>query len=134
MMVHPSRQAWQAMPSSPFISSRVWLGLPSKGGTKTLRGALMSMGFIPQPLPPERAARRSALATLADGALAFADVRWPSTHGWRRLLDRLRRSGPDTASRQHITLSRLDGGHGGPQDRAWKRSWSGADDGATADL
>ena len=108
-MAHPSQQAWQAMPSSRFVSSRVWLDLPSKGGTGTLRSALMSMGFIPRPLPLEPAARRSALATLADGALAFADVSWPSTHRWR-CLDRLCRAVPDTASRQRIALSRLDGG------------------------
>lgn len=125
-MLHPSQQAWQAMPSSRFVSSRVWLDLPSKGGTGTLRGALMSMGFIPQPLPLEPAARRSALATLADGALAFADISWPATHGWRRL-DRLCRAVPDTASRQRITLSRLDGGHVSPQDRFWAKSLGFAD-------
>lgn len=54
-------------------------------------GALLSMGFIPQPLPLEPAARRNALATLTEGALALVDVSWPSTHEWRRL-DRLCRA------------------------------------------
>lgn len=117
-MAHPSRQAKPVMPSTRLVHSRLWLDLPSMGGTNALRGALMSMGFIPRPLPLEAAARRSALATLADGALAFVDVSWPSTHEWLRL-DRLCLAVADAASRQRITLSRLDGGHVSPQDRAW---------------
>lgn len=117
-MKRSTPQAWPAVQPARFVSSRVWLDLPSQGGTGALRGALMSLGFIPQPLPMEAAARRSALATLADGALVFADVSWPSTHEWRRL-DRLCRAVPDAASRQRITLSRLEGGHVSPQDRAW---------------
>lgn len=104
--------------SARIVSTRVWLDLPSTGGTGALRAALLSLGFIPQPLPLEPEARRQALASLADGALAFIDVSWPSPREWRRL-DRLWRAVPDTASRQRITLSRLDGGHVSPQDRAW---------------
>ena len=113
-------------PSTRIISARVWLDLPSTGGTDALRGALISMGFIPQPLPFEPEARRRALASLADGALAFIDVSWPSPRAWRRL-DRLWQAVPDAASRQRITLSRLDGGHVSPQDRSWAASLGFAD-------
>jgi hypothetical protein len=117
-MTHHTAPARPSPPRGRIVSARVWLDLPPNGGTGALRGALMSMGFIPQPLPLEPAARRHALASLADGALAFIDVSWPSTHAWRRL-DRLWQAVPDAASRQRITLSRLDGGHVSPQDRDW---------------
>lgn len=70
--------------------TRIWLDLPSGGGDDALRGALMAMGLIPQPLPLpiDPTPRKQALATLADIALAFIDVFDPAlrqAHGASRL-------------------------------------------------
>ncbi|MCU0964206.1 MAG: hypothetical protein MUF08_03895 [Burkholderiaceae bacterium] len=45
--------------------TRIWLDLPSGGGTDALRGALMAMGLIPQPLPHDPLPRGQGLATSA---------------------------------------------------------------------
>jgi len=106
--------------------TRIWLDLPSGGGAGALRGALMAMGLIPQPLPIDPVPRQRALATLADGALAFIDVSDPTLHGRRPLLALLQAL-PDPAAAQRIVLSRSRGGHVSPQDRAWMQSLGFAD-------
>lgn len=106
--------------------TRVWLHLPSGPGADALRGALMAMGLIPQPLPKDAAPRRQALATLAEGALAFLDVSDPELHGHRPFAA-LRLALPDRSAAARIALSRTEGGHVSPQERAWARSLGFAD-------
>lgn len=106
--------------------TRVWLGLPAEGGTDALRGALMAMGLIPQPLPLDAEPRRQALSTLADGALAFLDVSDPALHG-APPLSTLMQALPDPSAAGRIMLSRTRGGHVSPQDRAWVRGLGLAD-------
>jgi hypothetical protein len=106
--------------------TRVWLGLPSGGGSESLRGALMAMGLIPQPLPPDAEPRRRALATLTEGALAFLDVADPALHA-ARPLSALVQALPDPSAAGRILLGRTRGGHVSPQDRAWARSLGFAD-------
>lgn len=106
--------------------TRIWLDLPSGGGTDALRAALMAMGLIPQPLPLDDEPRRRALATLADGALAFLDVSDPALHGARPLAA-LTEALPGPSAAGRILLSRTQGGHVSPQDRAWARSLGFAD-------
>jgi Domain found in Dishevelled, Egl-10, and Pleckstrin (DEP) len=106
--------------------TRIWLDLPSGGGADTLRAALMAMGLIPQPLPLDPAPRRQALATLTAGALAFLDVSDPALHG-ARPLSALVKALPDPSVAGRIMLSRTQGGHVSPQDRAWVRGLGFAD-------
>lgn len=106
--------------------ARVWLDLPSGGGADALRAALMAMGLIPQPLPLEAEPRRRALATLTEGALAFVDVSDPALHG-ARPLSALVQALPHPSAANRIMLSRTQGGHVGPQDRAWVKSLGFAD-------
>jgi hypothetical protein len=97
---------------------RIWLDLPPSGGAAALKGALIAMGLVPQPLPVDVVKRRQALATLSDGALAFIDVSDPALHG-RRPLSALLELLPDTAARGRVMLSRARGGHVSAQDRNW---------------
>lgn len=106
--------------------TRVWLALPSGGGADALRGALMAMGLIPQPLPLDPAPRRQALATLAEGALAFVDVSDPAWHGHRPLAN-LQQALPVRSAAGRIVLSCIHGGHVSPPERAWARSLGFAD-------
>lgn len=101
--------------------TRIWLDLPSGGGTEALRAALIAMGLMPQPLPPEPELRQRALATLSDGALAFLDVSDAALHG-QRPLSALLQALPQPSAAGRILLSRSRGGHVPPQDRAWARS------------
>lgn len=106
--------------------TRVWLDLRRGGGADALRAALMAMGLVPQPLPRDPGPRRQALATLADGALAFLDASDPALHG-PRPLSALLRTLPDPSAAGRIMLSRTRGGHVSPQDRAWARGLGFAD-------
>jgi hypothetical protein len=106
--------------------TRLWLDLPSGGGTEALRGALMAMGLIPQPLPLDPEPRQRALATLADGALAFLDVSNPVLHGPRPFAQLLQAL-PDAGAAGRVMLGRTRGGHVSPQDRAWARGLGFAD-------
>jgi hypothetical protein len=98
--------------------TRLWLDLPARGGAAALKGALIAMGLIPQPLPTEPTQRRQALASLDDGALAFLDVASPGLHG-RQPLEALLRDLPDMQARGRVMLGRARGGHVCPQDRRW---------------
>jgi hypothetical protein len=123
------RQRPRATKAAQYASAartRIWLDLPAAGGADLLKAGLMAMGLIPQPLPLDAAPRRRALATLADGALAFVDVSDPALHG-RRPLDALMRALPDPTAASRIMLSRTQGGHVSPQDRAWMRGLGFAD-------
>jgi hypothetical protein len=106
--------------------ARIWLDLPSGGGADALRAALLAMGLIPQPLPLDAEPRRRALATLTDGGLAFLDVSDPALHG-ARPLSALLQALPEPSVAGRILLSRTQGGHVSPQDRAWARSQGFAD-------
>jgi hypothetical protein len=106
--------------------TRIWLDLPSGGGTEALRGALMALGLIPQPLPLDPEPRRRALATLANGALAFVDLSDPALHGPRPFAALLQAL-PDAGAAGRVMLSRTRGGHVSPQDRAWAHDLGFAD-------
>jgi hypothetical protein len=106
--------------------TRIWLDLPSGAGAEALRTALMAMGLIPQPLPLGAEPRRQALASLTEGALAFLDVSDPALHG-ARPLSALLQALPDASAAGRIMLSRTQGGHVSPQDRAWARRLGFAD-------
>lgn len=144
-MVHPTLPSFAAPPRGLSVPSarpggtdmkaaqhataartRIWLDLPSGGGADALRAALMAMGLIPQPLPLDAEPRRRALATLAEGALAFLDVANPALHGVRPL-STLLQALPEPSVAGRILLSRTRGGHVSPQDRAWARSLGFAD-------
>lgn len=106
--------------------TRVWLDLPAGGGSEVLRGTLMVMGLIPQLLPLDPEPRRRALASLADGALAFLDASDPALHGPRPFAALLQAL-PDAGAAGRVILGRTRGGHVSPQDRAWVRSLGFAD-------
>ena len=108
----------KAARSATAARMRIWMDLPPSGGAGALKGALISMGLVPQPLPMNAAQRRQALETLSDGALAFIDVSDPALHG-RLPLGRLLEELPDTAARGRVMLSRAGGGHVSAQDRDW---------------
>lgn len=91
-----------------------------------MRGALIAMGLVPQPLPADPPGRRHALASLSDGALAFVDVSEPRQQG-RRPLAELLRSLPDDAARSRVMLGRTGSGHVSPQEREWLRHLGFAD-------
>lgn len=106
--------------------TRLWLDLPPGSGADALRGALMAMGLIPQPLPSDPGARRQALATLAEGALAFLDLSDAARHG-PRPFSALVQALPEPAAAGRVILSRTRSGHVNPADRAWARHLGFAD-------
>lgn len=106
--------------------TRIWLDLASGSGADALRGALMAMGLIPQPLPLDPGPRRHALATLKEGALAFVDVSDAALHG-PRPFSAVVQALPEPAAAGRVMLSRARSGHVSPADRAWAQSLGFAD-------
>jgi hypothetical protein len=113
-------------------TARAWLDVPTGAGVGALRGALMLMNVIPEPLPVERRERQRILNSLANSHdVAFVDASPPAVSVLEHPasgpmaeppLLALCRAVPDKTQRARIVVSRVLAGHVSPQERRWVRA------------
>jgi hypothetical protein len=111
---------------------RAWSDIPASAGAGALRGSLMLMNVIPEPLPVERRERQRILTSLSNAHdIAFVDVspsatsvldHPPSAPLAEPPLLALCRAVPDKGQRSRIVVSRVLAGHISPQERRWVRA------------
>jgi hypothetical protein len=111
---------------------RAWSDVPACAGADALRGSLMSMNVIPEPLPVGRIERQRILDSLSnDHDVAFVDVSPPASSVLENPpsgplaeppLLALCRAVPDKGQRARIVVSRVLAGHVSPQERRWVRA------------